>query len=103
MVREHRARGIIFPDRSWHAALGPANASFRHGCVLNSDRTNLRRDHPYDDSTHPDHAVALPFRRNDKAVAQHRSTLKGEAWSVVETSLYVRLPGLNQRRILTHH
>src|SRR5258705_1288081 len=58
MVREHRARGIIFPDRSWHTTLGPANASFRFGCALNSNRTNLRRHHFDCHSTRPVYSVA---------------------------------------------
>src|SRR5882672_12540094 len=59
MVREHRARGIIFPDRSWHTTLGPANASFRYGCVLNRDRTNLRRDHLDGHRTRPNYSVTI--------------------------------------------
>src|SRR5258708_32899959 len=59
MVRKHRASGIIFPDRSWHTTLGPANASFRYGCVLNSDRTNLRRDHLYGHRTRPNYSVTI--------------------------------------------
>src|SRR5258707_13937437 len=59
MVREHRGRGIIFPDRSWHTTLGPANASFRYGGVLNSDRTNLRRDCPYGHPTRPNYSGTI--------------------------------------------
>src|SRR6185295_1902193 len=59
MVRKHRASGIIFPDRSWHTTLGAANASLRYGCVLNSNRTNLRRDHPYGHGTRPNYSVTI--------------------------------------------
>src|SRR5437867_3635358 len=37
MAREHCACRIIFPDRSWHATLGPANSSFRFGGASNSN------------------------------------------------------------------
>src|ERR1044071_5351135 len=56
MVREHCARGFIFPDWSWHVTWGPAKPAVGHGCTLSSNRANLRRNHPDDHGPRPDHA-----------------------------------------------